>query len=93
MTLSEFVKLVEPVPVDEVHRGDTLWAPEDGDWFKVSGVSDTDFDRTFFRRDGSLYEVRRGRKVLRQVAPSVLSDDELRAWHNDRAAAKTSAAR
>jgi hypothetical protein len=57
-------RVVRESPVEKITKGATIWAPDDGDWFKVARVRATDFGVEFSRADGSVAIFDDGKTVL-----------------------------
>ena len=57
------------IHADLVEKGQTIWAPDDGDWLKVAKVGKGlgDYSRVFYRVDGSEAEFDVDQIVLVQV--------------------------
>jgi hypothetical protein len=55
---------------EDIRKGVTIWAPDDGDWLKVSRIEDEpDYGTiTVYRRDGSEAQFGHGKSVLMQVS-------------------------
>jgi|HubBroStandDraft_5_1064220.scaffolds.fasta_scaffold15491_11 hypothetical protein len=65
----------EGVRADQIKRGDTIWAPDDGDWLLVNRVVPSEYDDglIFFRRDYSEAFFPRQRSVLRRATSATES--------------------
>lgn len=62
--------LAELVSADEIKRGDTIWAPNDGDWLLVDTYIRLDREAEFRRKDGSIATFDRDKQLLRRVGES-----------------------